>query len=119
MYREQDVRRLGLAVCGPLVVAGVEPRVVPTDAGVAVSGRGDGDDPAAARGDGRPQAVDQCVVAEVVGGELGLPAGAEKGALGQGHDPRVPDEDVDCASGGEEPLGEGPHTVLVAEVEGV
>lgn len=55
-------------------------------------------------------------MAQVVGRELGLPAGADAG-LRAGHDPGVVDEDVDGAVRGEEPLGEGADAVQVAEVE--
>lgn len=116
LHGEQHVRRLRLPVRPPLVVAGAPVHVVPADAGGVVAGGGDRHDPRPARCDHRPQPVDQGEVAEVVGRELSLPAGADP-RLGAGHDARAVDDDVDGASGGEEPLGEGPHALQVTEVQ--
>ena len=64
----------------------------------------------------RPQQVGEREVAEVVGGELRLPARPHP-RLRAGHDRRVVDEDVDAAPVVEHLPGERPHAVERAEVE--
>src|SRR4029450_487175 len=87
LHCEQDVGRLGLAVCQPRVVrAAVEVDVVEVDVPVDVSDGADRDDAGVAGGDeGVAQAGGQGEVAEVVGGELHLPALAGPRQRG-GHD---------------------------------
>lgn len=55
-------------------------------------------------------------MAEVVGGELGLPARPDAG-LGAGHDAGVGDEQVDPPPGGEEAVGERTDAVEVTQVQ--
>jgi hypothetical protein len=62
--------------------------------------------------------VGQREVAEVVDGELGLPAaGPDPGQL-VGHHGRVVDEHVEAAARGQEAVGEAPHAAQVGQVEG-
>jgi hypothetical protein len=118
VHGEEHVGRLGLPVRLPLVISPLEPHVVPADAGPAVPGGGDRDDPRSVAGarDRGPEPVDERVVTEVVGGELRLPAGPDP-RLRAGHDPGVVDDDVGAAAGGEEPFGEAAHALQVTEVE--
>ncbi len=116
---EQHVGGFRLPVRLPLVVPVVKGQVVPADARHAVSGRGYRHDPAPTRRDRRPQPVDQRVVTQMIGRELGLPAGSEQRPLGQRHDSGVVDDDVDGAARGQEPFGERPDAFLVTQVERV
>jgi hypothetical protein len=114
---EQTVGRLRLPVGLPLVVAGLELRVVETDSGELMPGGGERDHPCTAvslqRG---PEQVREHVVPEMVRGELRLPAGADPHLRG-GHDRGIVDQDVEAAVGREEVLGERPHAVEVGEIQ--
>ncbi len=116
VHGEQHVGGLGLPVGQPLVVPPLELHVVPADPGELVAVGGDRHHARPAPRQRRPEPVDQGEVAEVVDGELGLPAGADP-PLGAGHDAGVGDQQVQVAPGGEKTLREAPHAVEVGQVQ--
>lgn len=93
---EEDGRRLRLRIGGHGVVGpGGEVDVIEDDRRQQVGRGADDDDPGALPGgECVVQAQGQRRVAKVVCGELRLPALGGDGALGQGKDPGVVDEDV-------------------------
>lgn len=78
--------------------------------------RGHRDDPPAAGRERGPEPVGQREVAQVVGRELRLPAGADAG-LRVGHDGCVVDQDVDRPPGGEEAVSGRADAAEVREVQ--